>query len=1063
MNTSLIRKLYIILIYFFCAVGSKAQLHYFTHYQVEQGLSNNAVLCSLQDRMGFMWFGTKDGLNRFDGYSFRVFQNDPTSPSTLGSNYIRVLHEADDGKIWVGTDQGIYIFDPTTEKFTLLHPKIIDEILDIQQDKSGNIWFISDLVLYQYIVVQDSIIQRSHRIDVSALRITKEQNEIWVGTTVGEILKYQPTDQDFVEYVVYKDAIPTVNHRIEKLYYVSGSHQMIIGTRKQGIKLLDIRRNSYRELLARDHKRESIFVRDIILNKGSEYWFATESGVISYDIVTDEHYFITRQKDDPWSLADNAVYTFCKDQEGAIWIGTYFGGINYYSWTNTFFEKFFPKTTQNSISGFAVREIAEDKYGHIWIGTEDGGLNKFDPQTHTFTNFNPGVDRQSIAHSNIHGLLVTGDTLWVGTFEHGLDLLNVQTGKVFRHYNADNQNINRSLGNNFIFNILKTKRGDIFLATGRGLYQYSIETRTFQRTPHTHAPRHIFYTTLFEDDAGTIWLGTWRDGLFYFNPSTQEKGRFTHDFSNPRSLSSNRVNRIFQDSRRDLWVATEGGLCKLNKETMDFTRFDKQTGLPSNLILSLLEDDDGLLWISTSKGLVRFDPVSHNINVFTRSNGLLSDQFNYNSSYKDKLGNLYFGSVKGLIRFQPRDYIEVSFQAPVYITGFQVHNQELEIGGNDSPLQSSIIFTEKVVLKHNQSTFSIDFAALSFSAPSMTEYAYRMEGLDKDWTRLKTNRKVYFTNIAPGKYRFRVNLVDSKGQFKGKETYIDIEITPPFWASTAAYLLYFFITLLTIYLLVRNYDRRIKDRNRERLNNIKHEREKALYQAKIDFFTLIVHEIRTPLTLIKAPLEKVIQLVDASPTVKRNLDLIEQSTGRLITLSGQLLDFRKVEVNGFKLTFKTLPLSVLLLETFHGFLLSAERRRIKMTIETPEEAVWADMDKEAFIKIVTNLIDNAIKYCSSFVHVQLERDLYDTRAAIRIKFVSDGPLIPAEMQEKVFEPFYRMKEEIHKQGTGLGLALARSLAELLNGSLELEQGDGGLNVFVLTLPQTQSDHGNQKS
>ncbi|HMR19703.1 MAG TPA: two-component regulator propeller domain-containing protein, partial [Sphingobacterium sp.] len=431
------KKLYIsVLLYFFAAITAKGQLHYFTHYQVEQGLSNNAVLCSLQDSKGFMWFGTKDGLNRFDGYSFRIFQNDPTSSTSLGSNYIRVLHEARDGMIWVGTDQGIYIFDPSIEKFTLLHPKIVDEILDIQTDKSGDIWFISDLVLYQYVIAQDSVVRRSHHIDVSALRITKEQKEIWLGTTVGKILKYHPATTKFTEYSVFRDSPPTVDHRIEKIYDVRASRQLVIGTRKQGIKLLDIEKNSYRDLLSKDHKNEAIFVRDIIHNKGNEYWFATESGIISYDIDSNKHYFITRQKDDPWSLADNAVYTFCKDQEGAIWIGTYFGGINYYSQTNTFFEKFFPKTTLNSISGFAVREIVEDRYGKIWIGTEDGGLNKFDPKTNAFTNFRPGTGKQAIAHSNIHGLLATGDTLWIGTFEHGLDLLDIQSGKVFRHYNA---------------------------------------------------------------------------------------------------------------------------------------------------------------------------------------------------------------------------------------------------------------------------------------------------------------------------------------------------------------------------------------------------------------------------------------------------------------------------------------------------------------------------------------------------------------------------------------------------------------------------------------------------
>jgi len=1038
-------------------VTLKSQPYYFTHYQVEQGLSNNAVLCSLQDSKGFMWFGTKDGLNRFDGYSFKVFQNDPSAGSLLGSNYIRVLHETRDGKIWVGTDQGIYIFDPAFERFRLLHSTIVDEILDIGEDHRGDIWFISDLVLYQYKAKTDTIIQISKKINVSAFCFTNNTEEVWLSTTNGQLLHYNCTTKKFIAYPTFENTPLSVDHWIEKLYYTA-QNQFIIGTRKHGIKLFDIADHSCRSILSRDNKNEAIFVRDIIHHKDQEYWFATESGIIVYDMQTNIHSFLIREKDDPWSLADNAVYTFCKDQEGAIWIGTFFGGINYYSKTNTFFEKFFPKDTPNSISGYAVREIVEDKYGKIWVGTEDGGLNQFDPETTQFTNFKPGPNINAIAHSNIHGLLATGDTLWIGTFEHGLDLLDIGSGNVFKHYNADDKS--GSLGNNFIFNILKTRSGHIFFATGRGLYVYDPILKSFSRS--TSVPNYIFYTTLFEDKDGTIWVGTWRDGLFYFNPSTKKKGRLMHDPTNLNSISSNRVNRIFQDSKNHIWIATEGGLCKFNKKNADFTRFDGQKGLPSNLILSMMEDDSGIIWISTSKGLVRLDPENDAVKVFTRANGLLSDQFNYNSSYKDTFGNLYFGSVKGLIRFNPKNYQEADYQAPVYITGFQVHNQELRIGTENSPLRSSIIFTEKLNLKYNQSTFSIDFAALSFTSPTMTEYAYKMEGLDKEWIRLKTNRKVYFTNIAPGKYTFLVNVVDSKGEFKGKETKLYIEISPPFWASTSAYLFYLALAIAITYYILKSYDRKIKERNTRRLDTIKHQREKTLYQAKIDFFTLVVHEIRTPLTLIKAPLEKVIQTINATPAVKRNLDLIERNTERLITLSGQLLDFRKVEASGFSLSFKKVDVTALLAETYGGFRLSAEKKKVQLSLHMLQEHIYADMDSEAFVKIITNLMDNAIKYCQSFVSVYLECNNLAVPAQIQIKVVNDGPLIPAEMKEKIFEPFYRMKEGIHKQGTGIGLALARSMAELLNGSLKLELTENNLNTFILIIPQMQSDDEHEK-
>lgn len=1047
------RKEYYILlwIYLFSTLSLNAQTYYFVHYQVEHGLSNNAILCSLQDRKGFMWFGTKDGLNRFDGYTFKVFQSVPGSLASLGSNYVRVLHEHRDGKIWAGTDQGIYIYNPSVEKFSLFSPSVVDEILDIKEDKIGNIWFINDLILYKYDVRKDTIIPIIQDVNASSFCISHDDRDIWTGTSSGNIIRYhQPTGKTTL-HSVFNHSSKTVDQRIEKIYYTSKG-ELIIGTRKHGIKVFNTQDYTYRDILQKDTQNEAIFVRDILQNTENEYWFATESGIIVFNDQTGQSHFITREQDNPWSIADNAVYTLCKDMEGAIWAGTYFGGVNYYSPINTFFKKFFPKSGHNAISGYAVREIVEDKYGYLWIGTEDGGLNKFNPTNNSFVNYRPMSNKQGmLAHKNVHGLLASGDTIWIGTFEHGLDLMDAQNGKVFRHYNAENKK--GALHNNFIFNILKTKTGRIFLATGRGLYTYDHHSKTFALSPK--APRHIFYTTLFEDNEGTLWVGTWRDGLLYFDPSMDNDKKGSGRVLNTTSLSSNRINRIFQDSKQKIWVATEGGLYTFDKTTKNFIPFDQQHGLPSNLILSLLEDNEGKLWISTSKGLARFDPQNKEIKVFTKANGLLSDQFNYNSSFKDSTGNLYFGTVNGLIQFNPKDYVEEQYQAPVYITGFQVHNEELQIGEGDSSLDSSIIYAEKIVLKHHQSTFSIDFAALSYTSPPMTEYAYKMEGLDKEWTRLKTNRKVYFTNIRPGKYTFRVNVVDSKGEFKGKETKLYIEVTPPLWASIPAYVLYGLLAVSLIYYIIRNYDRKIKDQNRRRLEAIKHQREKNLYQAKIDFFTHIVHEIRTPLTLIKAPLEKVVQNISPStPAVKKHLQLIEKNTDRLISLSGQLLDFRQVESHGFMLSFRKININKLISELHANFHPSAEKNKISFTKNLPDEPIYAHVDKEALIKIITNLLDNALKYGKKQTYITASYINDSPARLVRVEVVSDGPPIPTELREKIFEPFYRIKTETHKQGTGIGLALSLSLAELMNGSLELRV-ENDKNIFMLTLPEKQ--------
>ncbi|SFB90694.1 Signal transduction histidine kinase [Parapedobacter composti] len=1043
-----------VLIYLLCLFVSCGYVHgqpyYFSHYQVEDGLSNNGVLCSAQDRMGFMWFGTKDGLNRFDGYSFKVFQHDPNNPNGLGSNFIRALFVDQTGIIWVGTDQGVYLFNPVTETFSLFHPTVTNEILGIQGDFSGNIWIIDNLTLYGYIPGIDSLAQVSDlpRSAVSSFGIA-ETGDIWIGTSQGDLIHYRPAQGILNTYSLYDHSPPVTSRWIERVYCVNKQF-ILVGTTKQGVKLVDIAGRTYTDLLPHDETGTDIFVRDILQNGENEYWFATEQGIFIYDQGTGQHTAIRKQRADPWALSDNAVYTLCKDREGAIWAGTYFGGINYYAEDNTFFEKFFPLTEGQAIAGNAVREICGDNMGNIWIGTEDEGLTKLETATGRITNFQPDGKHGSLAYANIHGLLATGDTLWVGTFDHGLDLLDIPTGKVIKHYRAENKE--GALRNNFIFTMYRTREGRILLATGRGLYQYAAADKRFTRVPEF--PNYIFYTALFEDSDGTIWAGTWRDGLYYSNPKTGKHGKFIHDPAVPASLASNRVNRIYEDSHATVWVATEGGLCRLNPRDSTFRRYGIAQGFPGNLILAMLEDDVGNLWVTTSKGLVQLNRTTEAIRVFTKANGLLSDQFNYNSAYKAPDGTLYFGSVKGMIRFNPANYREQTYQPPVYITGLQVYNRELEINSPGSPLTQSITFTDHIELQYNQSSFSIDFAALSFVSPGMTEYSYKMEGLDKEWTHIRTNRKAYFTELPPGDYLFRVNVADSQGGFKGKERQLRITIMPPFWASFPAYVLYIVLITALIWYIIRSYHRRIRERNRRKLELMRHRKEEELYRAKIDFFTNVTHEIRTPLTLIKAPLEKVMKKAEELPTVKRHLQTMERNTERLIELIDRLLDFRKTEVTGYQLNFSAIDIHELLRENHMGFKLAAAQKNIRLKLTLPDTPCIAYVDKEAVTQIIGNLLTNGLKYAERIIHITLH-ELSSSDSQFTISIRNDGYLIPWDMRDKVFETFVRLKATNHQQGAGLGLALARSLAQLHNGELYLATPEDGMNVFVLKLPLKQ--------
>lgn len=1016
------------------------QPYYFTHYQVENGLSNNAVMCSLQDHHGFMWFGTRDGLNRFDGLSFKIFRNDPENINSIGSNAITGLYEDEHNNIWAATEKGIYRYDETTEKFTQL--KIAGNYSIRNLKVIGNdLWYISLYTLYSY--NQKTGLVKSFKIDkeVTAYCLM-EDNTLWISTSAGTIARYDDKKNTFTEYSVFNRITTPVSKWIETVFN-TGTGVLLIGTSNEGLKSFDIRTATYKDILNFNPDKTDIIVREIIAITKDEYWIASQSGIYILNIKTGKYKHLTREQSNPYSLSDNIVHTLCRDKEGGVWAGTYFGGINYYPKQFVTFKKYFPRSDSNSISGYAVREICNDKNGNLWIGTEDAGLNKFNPLTGIFQNFNSGIRKASISYSNIHGLLADGDKIWIGTYLHGLDVLDIQTGKKLRHYNT----FNSSIGSNFIYSLFKSRSNDVYAATDKGVYRYLPEKDDFKIVP---VIEKVFYRTMCEQKDGTIWAGTYGDGVFYFNNKTGKHGRFAFEAGNPYSLPGNLINKIFESANGTMWIATEAGFCKYENATGRFIRYTTANGLPSDVTYSILEDAKGNLWITTSKGLVCFSPATNALKIYTKSHGLLTDQFNYSSGYKDLKGQMYFGSVKGLITFYPDSIENNTFSPPVFLTGFQVYNKELVIGEKDSPLKASISFTNSITLPYSKSSFSIDFAALGYTAPNTTRYAYKMEGLDKSWTHLETNRKAYFTELNPGTYTFKVSAISGTSGDLGKPATLTIHILPPLWKTWWAYMLYASLLLLSAFLVIRHFINRSKERTKRKLERLEFDKERENYNDKIQFFINVAHEIRTPLTLIKGPMENMMERADEIPLIKPSLEIMNKNTDRLLHLSSQLLDFRKAEMNGFRLNFSKEDITALLNDHFTSFKTIAAQKKISITINFPK-SFYAFIDAEAFNKILSNLWDNALKYAKSDVKVFLTTPADDS-GSYSIIFKNDGFLVPPDMGELLFKSFYRAKETAKLPGTGIGLTLSRSLAEIHDGTLVMDFADKDMNTFILTIP-----------
>jgi signal transduction histidine kinase/ligand-binding sensor domain-containing protein len=1026
------------------------QSYYFKHYQADDGLTHNSVTSIIQDSKGLMWIGTRGGLNRFDGYTFKILKNKANKFGNIGNNIITAIAEDKKGMLWIGTGKGVFMYDPYKEVFTALEiaPQVYTNRLLV--DSENDVWFLSNSSLHKY--DQGTRKLEKLKIQASCMAFDKSGN-LWTGSEDGVISIYNPRNRSITKTRIIDQSVPPYLRSITKILPIN-QDEVLIGCFKQGLKKYNAKTGEIKTLPLHTDGNTDVYVRDITAGGNQDYWVATESGIYIYNLDNNTSLHLKKRGGDPYSIADNAVYTVCKDNQGSMWVGTFFGGLNYYSKENARFEKYYPLQGTNSISGDAVREISSDNKGNLWIGTEDAGINKLDLKTGKFTTYTATGKKGDVSYPNIHGLLPVGNQLFIGPFFHGLEIMDMRTGLVTDRFSLigdKNEKIS-----DFVHSVYLTKDSTLLIGTayrGSGLFIYDRKHKTFSRIKEI--PYDSFVFDIHEDDEGNIWTGSVSRGAFYYNPKTGKHGnvRFGDTVKN-KIINEFAVHDILEDSNHVMWFATDGGgLVKLYPDRKTIKKFTTGNGLPSNVVFGILEDNSKHLWVSSLKGLICFDLRTEKCKTFTQSNGLITDQFNYNSAYKQANGKMYFGSVKGMVAFNPAEFDEKDASPPIYITGFQVNNKEIVPNDDGSPLAKSILFTDTIVLTHDQSNFSIEFAALNFSSPKVIRYKYLMKGLDKDWTYLNSNRNAYFTDLAAGNYTFIVRAESNVGSWAGKERRLFIKILPPFWESYPAYFFYLLILVISLYLSIRYYHRYLERKNQNKLQLFEHEKKKEIYEAKIEFFTNIAHEIQTPLTLIAGPIERLIKKTEELPGIKKSLLMVDKNAKRLTELTGHLLDFRKTEMNQFGLNFVNVDVTNLLKEQIEAFKQEAEKSNISLTLELPKNHVIGFVDREALVRICSNLISNAIKYAATKATVSVA-SFNVTDQSFTISFSNDGKGIPDEFSERIFEPFFRLRGN-NRPGTGIGLPLAKSLTELHSGSLKLVSGHTNKIVFELTLPVHQ--------
>lgn len=531
-----------------------------------------------------------------------------------------------------------------------------------------------------------------------------------------------------------------------------------------------------------------------------------------------------------------------------------------------------------------------------------------------------------------------------------------------------------------------------------------------------------------------------------------------HDENNPKSLPYDKVLSIFEDSHRQIWLTTQGGgFCRFQPDTETFANYNLSAGLPNDVVYQIVEDKEGFLWLTTNNGLVCFQPTTGMMKVYTTSNGLLGDQFNYRSSFETEDGTIYLGSIDGFIAFNPKNFSENKFLPSIVITDFFLFGKEVYAGEPGSPLEKSITFSDQLVLQSNQNSFSFRVAALDFQAPKTSRIMYKLEGFDTDWLTVGESPIVTYSNLRYGDYTFRVKVANSDGVWSDDEVVLEVHILPPFYLSIWAYCAYALLIIGCSLQIVVYFKRRSNSKHRRQMEKFEQEKEREVYHAKIDFFTNVAHEIRTPLTLIKGPLENIILKKQVDAETREDLNVMKQNTERLLNLTNQLLDFRKTESQGFRLNFAKCNVTEVLKETHVRFTSLAKQKGLEFTLQVPEKDFYAHVNREAFTKIISNLLNNGVKYAESYVHIFLEVSEADNNNSFRIRTENDGVIIPNEMKEEIFKPFVRFNEKEDGKvttGTGIGLALSRSLAELHQGTLAMGEGEEN-NTFCLTLPIVQ--------
>lgn len=1017
----------------------QAQTSYrFRQYGREEGLSNLNVNCAMQDSRGLVWVGTNIGLNRFDGIRFHTyFASNTQDVYSLPSNTINSLVEDAEGRLWIGTTNGLCSFDPQQDRFERVEATELGngvQIISVLTDHKGRIWVRTDSRFVCYHPKDGSV----KTYDVNYSMCMGRNGIVWVCGTDGRLYRYDERNDKFVGFDVLTKEQVEGSEWLNAILELSDGDLALLTNHLHGYRFSPAT-GQKSDLFAEGFPTKPYFLHTAIERPASDgsptLWMGTEEGIVVYNLRTGETTHMRKHFSDPYSLSDNAVHVLFSDREGGVWAGTFFGGMNYVpDEREEMFSVWQPVDASGTAMAKVVREMAVDAQGQLWVGTEDGGvfLYKDGLQKVDLTWQGAPITR------NIQTLMTDGTDLWLGTYDEGIYIVDTRTARVTSHLASGEA----GLHTNTFVHLQRTHDGHILAGTMYiGLLIYDRATRTFSTY---EGKGQGFIHDIYEDSKGRLWVADLVGGIFRADKVGAPLKRLCPDIKN--------ATTVFEDSQRRLWVGTSSnGLYTIDADGQASQPLPElaRSGIG---IDKLSEDGNGRLWISTTDGLYCYDDTA--VSRYSSANGLPTEQFNFNSGLRDSTGRIYFGTLNGLVSFVPSSAMAKSQKLHVLFTGLFVEGREVTRQSDPDILKQSLLYADEIHLRHDQTSLSIDFACPLYSVPQAIWYRYRLEGIESEWTVTKGAQRLTLAGLSPGTYTLVVQASRENGRWddETEASRLRIVVHRPWWTSTPMLLLYLLLACVLGWYIYRAATRRRREKRRIANERMENERYRDVLQSKIQFFTTITHEIRTPLSLIMGSIER----MEAETQHPSQLSTLRRNAQRLLNLVNQLLDFRKIESSQFLLNFLPTDVTSLLREVCADFTPAAHQKAMRYDIDLPEgngPSVMAD--REALTKIVSNLLSNAMKFGERHVGVALR----DEGDQVRIRVENDGPRIPHDQLDDIFKPFYQYygtQVNATVKGSGLGLPLARSLAEMMNGTLTYDERQHDRNCFMLTLPITEA-------